>query len=380
MHHLIYLDNNATTRTDNRVLEAMMPFFTEWYGNASSLHNFGSNIRKKIGEARSNIADFISALDDEIIFTSGATESINIAIKGLSLSNINTRKKIVTIATEHKAVLDTCKYLENQGFEVVYLPVKPDGLIDLNLFKNAVDGETLLVSVMYVNNETGVIQDINILSDYTKRFGAFFLCDATQAVGKINIDVDQLGVDFLCFSGHKFYGPKGIGALYISSKNKLRNKLHSLHHGGGHENGLRSGTTNTSGIIGLAKACNIAELEMKQNIEYIGNLRNELEKGLLKIKDTFINGNVNSRIYNTTNICFRGQDANVLIGRMKNFALSNGSACTSLIIEPSHVLRAMKMNDEDSFSSIRFSFGKYNSIEDVEVTIREIKKLVQQTE
>lgn len=380
MHPLIYLDNNSTTKTDDRVLSAMLPFFTELYGNASSSHYFGSNIRKKITEARNEIANFITALDDEIIFTSGATESINIAVKGLAFSNINSRRKIVTITTEHKAVLDTYKSLEYQGFEVIYLPVKQDGLIDLDLFKGIVDDTTLLVSIMYVNNETGVIQNINVLSDYTKEQGAFFLCDATQAAGKINIDTNYFSIDFLCFSGHKFYGPKGIGVLYISNKCGLRNKLHSLIHGGGHESGLRSGTINTSGIIGLAKACQIAELEMEQNAEYIGKLRNELEKGLLAINGTHINGNVDNRIYNTTNICFQRQDANVLIGRMKNFALSNGSACTSLVIEPSHVLKAMGMSNEDSFSSIRFSLGKYNSYEDIEMTVREIKKLVEQTE
>lgn len=380
MSQLVYLDNNSTTKLDDRVLSVMMPFLTEFYGNASSSHYFGTNIRKKINEARSEVANFISALDNEIIFTSGATESINIAIKGLCFSNISNKRKIITVATEHKAVLDTYKFLEHHGFEVIYLPVNRDGLIDLDLFKSVVDDKTLLVSVMYVNNETGVIQDIKALSSYAKELNSFFFCDATQAAGKININTDYFDIDLLCFSGHKFHGPKGIGALYISNKSGLKNKLYPLIHGGGHENGLRSGTTNSPAIVGLAKACNIAKLEMKQNKEYVCSLRNELEKQLLTINNAVVNGNINDRIYNTTNICFQGQDANVLIGRMKNFAISNGSACTSLVIEPSHVLKAMGISDEDSFSSIRFSLSKYNGYEDIEITVREIKKLVEQTE
>ena len=380
MDGLIYLDNNSTTKTDERVLDAMIPFLRDWYGNASSSHYFGLNVKKKIDAARNEIANFVSAIDEEIIFTSGATEAVNIAIKGLAFSNLNNRRRLVTTATEHKAVLDTYKYLETRGFEISYLPVSSDGLIDFELFKATVDNETLLVSVMIVNNETGVIHNISDLVSYAKQWGVYFLCDATQAAGKLDINVENLGVDFLCFSGHKFYGPKGIGVLYISDRSKLRNKLQAQQHGGGHEFGLRSGTVNTPGIIGLAKACEIATSEMKQNAEYVGMLRDKLEMELLTSTDAFVNGNIIKRIYNTSNISFPGHDANVLIGRMKNFALSNGSACTSSVIEPSYVLRAMGVSESNAFSAIRFSLGKYNTLIDVEMTIKEMKKILEQTE
>lgn len=377
MDKLIYLDNNSTTKVDDRVVDAMLPFFREWYGNASSSHYFGINIKNKIKSARSQIAHFIGSFDKEVIFTSGATEAINIAIKGLSFSSINSRKKIVTVLTEHKAILDTYKHLEKYGFENIYVPVNSDGLIDFEFFKNVVDDSVLLVSIMLVNNETGVIQDIEQLANYAKERGAYFFCDATQAIGKMPINVESINTDFLCLSGHKFHAPKGIGVLYISSKSKLKRKLLPYQHGGGHEGGLRSGTIDTPHIIGLAQACEISSREMTYISEQVKNLRDELEKGLLTIKGTFVNGNIDRRIYNTSNICFPGQDANILIGRMKNFAFSNGSACTSMIIEPSHVLKAMGLDDEKAFSAIRFSLSKYNTKEEIEITIREIKKMVE---
>lgn len=377
MDKLIYLDNNSTTKIDDRIIEAMLPFFREWYGNASSSHYFGIGIKNKIKSARSQIAHFIGGFDEEIIFTSGATEAINIAVKGLAFSNTNSRKKIVTIETEHKAILDTYKHLEKYGFESIYVPVNSDGLINFDLFRSFVNDSVLLVSVMLVNNETGVIQDIKQLANYAKEQGAYFFCDATQAIGKMPVNVEALNTDFLCLSGHKFHAPKGVGVLYISSKSNLKRKLLPHQHGGGHEDGLRSGTIDTPHIIGLARACEISSLEMGQNSEQISRLRNELEKGLLSIKGSFVNGNIIQRIHNTSNICFPGQDANIIIGRMKNFAFSNGSACTSMVIEPSHVLRAMGLDDEKAFSAIRFSLSKYNTEEEIEITIREIKKMVE---
>jgi len=371
-----YLDNNSTTPIDPRVLEAMLPFLKDNFANSSSTHHFGQSINEKAKEAREQIADFINADSNEIIFTSGATEAINIAIKGVAESYSSKGKHIITVSTEHKAVLDTCKDLERKGFEVTYLPVQKNGLIDLTELEQAIRPETILVSVMHVNNETGVIQPIKEIADIVHKNGALFMTDATQAVGKIVIDVDDWGVDLLCFSGHKMYAPKGIGALYVRQRgNKV--KLTPQIHGGGHEQGLRSGTLNVPGIIALAKAYEIASQEMKQNEKTISDLRNELETELLKLPNTSLNGDSAKRIYNTTNICFKGQDANVLIGRMKNIAVSNGSACSSAVVEPSHVLKAMGFSDDDAFSSLRFSLGKYNTIEDIEAVVKKIKELTQ---
>jgi cysteine desulfurase len=350
----------------------MLPFLKNNFANSSSTHHFGQSINEKVKEAREQIADFIKVEPNELIFTSGATEAINIAIKGVAESYSSKGKHIITVSTEHKAVLDTCKELERKGFEVTYLPVQLNGLIDLLELKQAIRTETVLVSVMYVNNETGVIQPIKEISKIAHEKGAFFMTDATQAVGKIEIDVDDLGIDLLCFSGHKMYAPKGIGALYVRSNVKLTPQTH----GGGHEQGLRSGTLNVPGIIALARACEIASQEMTQNEKTISELRDRLERELLKLPNTFLNGEYEKRIYNTTNICFKGQDANVLIGRMKDIAVSNGSACSSAVVEPSHVLKAMGLNNEDAFASLRFSLGKYNTQNDVESVINSIKALI----
>lgn len=369
----VYLDNNSTTPIDPRVLEAMLPFLKDNFANSSSTHHFGQSINDKVKEAREQIADFINAEPNELIFTSGATEAINIAIKGVAESYSNIGNHIITISTEHKAVLDTCKDLERKGFEVTYLTVQPNGLIDLAELQKAIRPDTVLVSVMYVNNETGVIQPIKEIAKLAHEKGALFMTDATQAVGKIEIDVNNLGIDLLCFSAHKMYAPKGIGALYVRNKTKLSPQIH----GGGHEQGLRSGTLNVPGIIALAKACEIASKEMNENQKAISKLRNSLEAELLKSPNTSLNGDVKNRIYNTTNICFKGQDANVLIGRMKNIAVSNGSACSSAVIEPSHVLKAMGLTDDEAFASLRFSLGKFNTMEDIETVIKRIKELTQ---
>ncbi len=368
-----YLDYNSTTPIDPRVLDAMLPFLKDNFANPSSTHHFGQSVNEKVKQARVQIADFINAEPNELIFTSGATEAINIAIKGVAESYSNKGKHIITVSTEHKAVLDTCKDLERKGFDVTYLTVQPNGLIDLAELQKVIRSESVLVSVMYVNNEIGVIQPIKEIAKLAHEKGALFMTDATQAAGKIEIDVNDLGIDLLCFSGHKMYAPKGIGALYVRNKIKLSQQIH----GGGHEQGLRSGTLNVPGIIALAKACEIASEEMDLNKKNISELKDKLETEFLKLPNTSLNGDSENRIFNTTNICFKGQDANVLIGRMKNIAVSNGSACSSAVIEPSHVLKAMGLCDGDAFASLRFSLGKYNSIEDIEIVISKIKELTQ---
>ncbi len=376
LHIIRYFDNNSTTPIDPRVLDAMLPFLKDSFANPSSTHHFGLSINEKVKQAREQIAEFINADSNELIFTSGATEALNIAIKGVAEGYSNKGKHIITVSTEHKAVLDTCKDLERKGFEVTYLPVMSNGLVDFSELKKAIRPDTILVSVMYVNNDTGVIQPIKEIAAFAKQNGALFMTDATQTVGKIEIDVDELGIDLLCFSGHKMYAPKGIGALFVKQRgNKV--KLTPQIHGGGHEQGLRSGTLNIPGVIALAKACEIANQEMAQNQKTITELRNSLETELLKLPNTFLNGDREKRIYNTTNICFKGQDANVLIGRMRNIAVSNGSACSSAVEEPSHVLKAMSLSDDDAFASLRFSLGKYNTVEDIEIVVKEINELIQ---
>lgn len=371
----IYFDNNATTPIDKRVLDAMLPFLTDNFANPSSTHHFGITTNEAVKKARTQVADFIGAEENEIIFTSGSTEAINIALKGVAENYSTKGKHIVTVSTEHHAVLDTCKHLESKGYVVTYLPVSKEGLIDLNQLKSSLCAETILVCVMYVNNETGVIQPIKDIASLAHEVGALYMCDATQAAGKIEIDVDTLGIDLLCMSGHKMYAPKGIGALYVRQRIN-RVKLPAYTHGGGHEQGLRSGTLNVAGIVALAKACEIAQTEMKQDAERISELRIELESELLKITGAYVNGSRESRIYNVSNICFPYVDANVLIGRMKNVAVSNGSACTAAVFEPSHVLTAMGLSEEEAFGSIRFSLGRFSTKEEVVLATQLIKELI----
>lgn len=371
---LIYFDNNATTPIDERVLDAMLPFLKENFANASSTHHFGLKANEAVKNARVQVADLIGAEENEIIFTSGSTEAINIALKGVAENYSSKGNHIITVSTEHHAVLDTCRHLESKGYEVTYLPVSKEGLIDLNELKNSLRADTILVCVMYVNNETGVIQPIKEIASLAHEAGALLMTDATQAAGKIEIDVDALGIDLLCMSGHKMYAPKGVGALYVRQRTN-RVKLSALIHGGGHEKGLRSGTLNVPSIVALGKACEVSQQEMKQDADRISALRNELENELLKIEGTFVNGKTENRIFNTTNICFYGNDANVMIGRMKNVAVSNGSACTAAVVEPSHVLVSMGLSDDDAFASIRFSIGKLNSENEVKAVIKIISEL-----
>ncbi|AFK04132.1 aminotransferase class V [Emticicia oligotrophica DSM 17448] len=358
---LIYFDNNATTPLDERVLESMLPYFKNDFGNSSSSHHFGKRINNAVQKAREQISSLLNAEPKEIIFTSGATESINLGLKGCAIAYQSKGKHIITCKTEHKAVLDTCKYLEQIGFEVTYISVKNDGIIDIEEFKNALRKDTIIVSIMWVNNETGVIQPIEDIIELTHENDSIFFTDATQAVGKIPIDVYELDIDLLSFSAHKFYGPKGIGGLFIKRGIKVDTQLH----GGGHEYGLRSGTSNVPAIIGIGKACEIALEEMKVNSEYVKYLQNELEDRLLQIKGTYSNGNKSNRIYNTLNICFPSFDANFFIDKYKNIAVSNGSACTAALVQPSHVLIEMGLSEEQALGSLRLSLSKKNTIEEV---------------
>lgn len=369
----IYLDNNATTKIDPRVLDAMLPYFTDYYANANSGHLDGLFVKDAIESTTWHIADLIGAKESEIVFTSGATEGINLAIKGLKDSS---RKKIITLSTEHKAVLDTCQYMESQGFKVEYLPVKSDGTIDIENLKNSVTEETFLVIVMMSNNETGTLHDIKAISEIVHAKGALLLCDTTQAVGKIPINVVELGIDLMTVSAHKFYGPKGIGALFISKN--LKQKISAQIHGGGQQRNLRSGTLNVPGIIGLGKACEIAKLEMQEDEKRIRQLRDHLETELLKIENSFVNGSTTSRIYNTSNICFPEVWSEQLIMSLGNISVSNGSACSSVTSTPSYVLKALGLSDEDALSSIRFSLGRFTTNEEIDFTIKKVTELVHQ--
>lgn len=370
---IIYLDNNATTPLDKRVLDAMLPYFIDDFGNPSSTHNFGKKSSKAVDFAKKNISTLINSTPQELTFTSGATESINIALKGLALHPNNEKKHIITVKTEHKAVLDTCKHLETVGFEIDYLPVNKDGLIDLKQLEKTIREDTLLVCIMWVNNETGVIQSLNEISELVHNAGSLFMTDATQAVGKIPTDILENSIDLMCFSAHKIYGPKGIGALFVNSETINKNNILPLQHGGGHENGLRSGTLNVPAIVGFGKACEIASNEMKTNAATILSLRNSIENDLLNIKGSFVNGSSSQRIYNTLNICLPNFDATVFIGKNKNIAVSNGSACTAALVEASHVLTAMGLNEDESLGSLRISLSNKNTISDVKRLIEILK-------
>lgn len=374
---MIYLDNNATTRIDPRVLETMMPYLTDNFANAASTHAFGLGANDAVKLARQQVSELIGSEMHEVVFTSGATEAINLAIKGAAENYQSKGKHVITAQTEHTAVLDVCRYLENKGFEVTYLPVQSDGLLDLEVLKSALRPDTILVSVMLVNNETGVMQPIKEIAALAHKAGALFMTDGTQAIGKLQVDVDDLGIDLMPLSAHKFYGPKGVGALFIRQRRPWRIKLEALLHGGGHEGGKRSGTLNVAGIAGLGKAAELAQKEMKQDSHRIGNIRDELEKELLKIDGTRINGNLESRLYNVTNILFEGCDSDALIMGLHDIAISNGSACTSASIEPSHVLIAHGLSETEAFSCLRFSLGRFNSVEEIERVAGNVRLVVE---
>lgn len=363
----IYLDNNATTRVDERVLEAMLPYFTQLYANAASQHIAGLTVNEAVENAAWQIADLINADAEEITFTSGATEAINLAIKGLANQD---RKHIITVATEHKAVLETCAFMESMGFEISYLPVGQDGLLDLHLLDETITDKTLVFIGMLSNNETGVIQNVSEISSILKSRNVLFMCDATQAVGKILVDVKTLGIDFLTFSAHKFYGPKGIGALYVSAKAKIKLLPQIL--GGGQQRKLRSGTLNVPGIIGLGKAAEIALNDLEKGKIQIEKLRDTLENGLLQFEGAFVNGSTENRIYNTTNICFPGVNSEQLIMALGNISVSNGASCSAVTSEPSHVLKAMGLSHEQALSSIRFSLGRFTTEEEIDIAVERV--------
>src|SRR5215217_789406 len=373
----IYLDNNATTPMDPRVLEAMLPYFTNKFGNAASRnHHFGWVAEEGVDYAREQVAKLIGCTEKEIIFTSGATESDNLAIKGVFEMYKEKGNHIITTVTEHKAVLDACKHVEKLGGKVTYLPVKEDGLLDLAVLEAAMTPETILVSVMYGNNEIGVIQPIKEISDIAHKHGALFMTDAVQAVGKIPVDVNRDGIDLLALSAHKFYGPKGVGALYVRRKGP-RVKVTAQMDGGGHERGMRSGTLNVPGIVGLGKACELCMAEMQQDAERFAKLRDKLEMSLLNLEETYLNGDKHHRLPHVSNISFRYVEAQALLmGFNKDIALSSGSACTSASLEPSHVLKALGLGDDLAHSSLRFGLGRYTTEEEIDYTIEQVSKTV----
>lgn len=370
----IYLDNNATTRMDERVLQAMLPFFTETYENAGSSHLAGITVQEHIENAVWEIAELIGARPEELIFTSGATEAINLALRGISNGS---RQHFVSAVNEHKAVLDTVNHITGNGNHTqTLIPVHRDGLIDFQALSDAVSEDTLMVNVMMVNNETGTLQDIRKISEMVHAKGAFLLCDATQAVGKIPADVKELGIDLMPFSAHKFYGPKGTGALYVSGR--LKNHFTPQITGGGQQNNRRSGTLNVPGIIGMGKACEIAQQDMQQDLNRIEELRDYLEYELLQIEGSFTNGSTDNRICNTTNICFPGVLSEQLIMALKNISVSSGSACSSVTAKPSHVLVSLGLSDEEALSSIRFSLGRFNTKREIHTAAIKIRDIIQQ--
>ncbi len=370
---LIYLDNNATTPCDPRVVEAMIPYFYEKHGNAASRsHQFGWEAEDAVDYAREQIAALLQAEDKEIIFTSGATESNNLALKGVFEMYAKKGNHIITVKTEHKAILDTCKHLEKQGAEITYLDVQEDGLIDLHNLEAAIRPTTILVSVMWANNETGVIQPMREIAIICEKHGVLFHSDATQAVGKIPTLPRETGVHLMSFTSHKMYGPKGVGALYVSRKNP-RVKVTAQMDGGGHERGMRSGTLNVPGIVGFGKAAEIARLEMAQDAERLSKLRDHLEQSLIALEETKVNGNVNHRMPHVSNISFKHVEGEGLMMTFnQNIAVSSGSACTSASLEPSYVLVGMGLGDDLAHSSIRFSLGRFTTQEDVDFAIKAV--------
>lgn len=372
----IYLDNNATTPMDPRVLEAMLPYFNEKFGNAASRnHAFGWAAEEAVDYAREQVAKLIGAHEKEIIFTSGATESDNLALKGVFEMYKEKGNHIITCVTEHKAVLDACKHIEKAGGRVTYLPVKEDGLVDLAVLESHMTNETILVSVMYGNNEIGVIQRVKEIAAIAHKYGALFMTDATQAVGKIPVNVMEDGIDLLALSGHKMYGPKGVGALYVRRKNP-RVKVTAQMDGGGHERGMRSGTLNVPGIVGLGKACEIAYQEMDAEAVRLSALRDKLEKSLLILEESYVNGNVEHRLPHVANISFKYVEGEGLMMAMKDLAVSSGSACTSASLEPSYVLKSLGLSDDLAHSSIRFGLGRFTTEEEVDYAIEVTKKAV----
>jgi cysteine desulfurase len=374
----IYLDYNSTTPVDSRVLEKMLPFFSENFGNsASRSHLFGWKAQEAVENTRKQVANLINAESKEIVFTSGATESNNLAIKGLFEINYPNKKHIITIQTEHKAVLDVCKHLEKLGAEVTYLQPDYTGLITIEQIENSLRIDTFLISVMYANNEIGTIQPMKKIGELAQEHNILFHTDATQAIGKLEIDVQKDNIDLLSLSGHKLYAPKGIGALFIR-KNSRASKLIAQMDGGKHERGFRSGTLNVTGIVGLGEACELAKKELTTDNQRLIMLRNKLESEILQnISDVKVNGNITNRLPNLTNISFGGVDGETLLMSFRDIAVSSGSACTSASVEPSYVLKSIGLSDIMAYASIRFSLGKYTSEAEIDFTIKYVKETVE---
>jgi len=373
----IYLDNNATTPMDPRVLEAMIPYFTEHFGNAASRnHPFGWEAEEAVDYAREQVAKLIGADPKEIIFTSGATEGDNLGIKGVYEMYASKGNHIITCTTEHKAVLDTCKHIEQLGGEVTYLPVAANGLVDVTALEAAIKPTTILIAIMYANNEIGVVQPVREITAIAKKHGVLFFSDAVQAVGKIPVDVNADGIDIMAFTAHKMYGPKGIGALYVRRKNP-RVKVTAQMDGGGHERGMRSGTLNVPGIVGFGKACELARLEMAADAERLSKLRDKLEAALTQIDESYVNGSTEHRLPHVANISFKYVEGEgLMMGFNKTIALSSGSACTSASLEPSYVLKALGLGDDLAHSSLRFGLGRFTTDEQIDYTIKAVTDTV----
>jgi cysteine desulfurase len=375
----IYLDNQATTPVDPRVLDAMLPYFTERFGNAASKsHAFGWEAEAAVDTAREQIARLIGAAAKEIVITSGATESDNLALKGIAEAYRDKGNHIVTCVTEHKAVLDSCKVLQKHGFKVTYLPVRPDGAIDFARLRDSLTDKTILISLMAVNNEIGTIHPVQGIGRLAKERNILFHTDATQAVGKLPINVDAMGIDLLSLTAHKMYGPKGVGALYVRSKPRV--KLTPLIDGGGHERGMRSGTLNVAGIVGLGKACEIAQKEMGAEGERLTALRERLKAGILsQLDEVYLNGHATERLPGNLNLSFAYIEGESLLMGLKEIAVSTGSACTSASLEPSYVLKALGMGDELAYSAIRFGLGRFTTEEEINFTagrvVDEVRRL-----
>jgi cysteine desulfurase len=373
----IYLDNHATTPIDPRVLDAMLPYFTEKFGNsASRQHQFGWEAEAGVELARKQIAELINANPKEIIFTSGATESINLALKGIALAYSEKGKHIITTQIEHKAVLDTCKRLEKWGFKVDYVQVDKYGLVDPDEIKKRITKETILVSVMFANNEIGTIEPIEEIGKICAEMNVLFHTDAAQALGKIPIDVQEMNIDLMSMSAHKLYGPKGVGALFIKKK-MPKIKIVPIIDGGGHENGLRSGTLNVPGIVGFGKACEIAKNEMKEESKRLRKLRDILQNEIMsKLDDVYLNGHPEKRLPNNLNLSFDGVESEAIMMGMKEIAVSSGSACSSASVEKSHVLKAIGLNDDLIAGAIRFGLGRFNTEEEIDYAINRVVEVV----
>ena len=372
----IYLDYQATTPCDPRVVEKMLPYFTEKFGNAHSrTHRYGWEAEEAVEVAREQIADIIGADSKEIIFTSGATESNNLAIKGVAQFYKDKKDHVVTVVTEHKCVLDTCRHLEQEGFKVTYLPVKPNGLVDLGELEAAITDRTAIVSVMAVNNEIGVIQPLAEIGALCRAKGVYFHTDAAQAVGKIPMDVEAMKIDLMSISGHKIYGPKGIGALYVRRKPRVR--LEAMIHGGGQERGMRSGTLPTPLIVGLGEACAIAQKEMPDEAKRMEALRDRLYRGITeKLPEVYLNGDLAHRLPGNLNLSFAYVEGEGLMMGIKDLAVSSGSACTSASLEPSYVLRALGVNEELAHTSIRFGLGRFTTVDEIDMAVEQVVSAV----